>query len=289
MITQPEMLDSPILRAWSKDEKAAALILTPDEVRFLVDFYYTAQDYRISAANQIRSAEGKEPNAVLGVLLAQSENVELRIKQALDTYTSGKQVGVWLKSLYGIGPVIAAGLLAHIDIKKAPTAGHIWNYAGLNPCVEWGKGQKRPWNARLKVLCWKAGQSFMKFHNRDECYYGKLYAARKALEVSRNEESRFADQAAAILTKKKIGKETDAYAAYSTGKLPPAQIDARARRYAVKMFLSHLQEVWWFLDTGQMPPKPYVLEHLGHVDYLPPPNLEFVPGFAEAKKSQSSR
>ena len=28
---------------------------------------------------------------------------------------------------YGIGGVITAGLLAHID-KKSPTAGHIWNY-----------------------------------------------------------------------------------------------------------------------------------------------------------------
>jgi hypothetical protein len=44
-------------------------------------------------------------------------------------------------------------LLARIDIVKAPTAGHIWRYAGLDPTVRWNKGEKRPWNAGLKVLC----------------------------------------------------------------------------------------------------------------------------------------
>ena len=37
----------------------------------------------------------------------------------------------------GIGPVIAAGLLANIDIKQAPTVGHIWRFAGLDPTNKW--------------------------------------------------------------------------------------------------------------------------------------------------------
>jgi hypothetical protein len=44
---------------------------------------------------------------------------------------------VTCNSIKGIGPVIAAGLLANIDITKAPTAGHIWRFAGLDPSSKW--------------------------------------------------------------------------------------------------------------------------------------------------------
>ncbi len=39
-----------------------------------------------------------------------------------------------------------------------------------------------------------------------------------------------------------IGKSTEAYGHYSTGHLPPAPIDARARRWTVKLFLAHIQQ-----------------------------------------------
>jgi hypothetical protein len=268
-----------------KDIRAAAVVLNPSEVRFLVDFYYTIQNYRIRSAGQVRASVG-EPNALLKFVEGEFGLVEKRIVSALDTYTDTIPHGRWLKANYGIGPVIAAGLVSHIDIEKAPTAGHIWRFAGLDPTVSWGKGEKRPWNADLKVLCWKAGQSFVKFSGQDKCFYGKIFRARKDLEVSRNEAGSFAEQAARILTEKKIGKETEAYKAYIVGKLPPGQIQARAERYAVKMFISHLQTIWYFSHYGTMPPKPYVIEHKGHVDYLPPPCREAIPGLEGAIKAQ---
>jgi hypothetical protein len=172
---------------------------------------------------------------------------------------------------YGIGPVIAAGLLAHIDINEAPTTGHIWRFAGLDPTSVWEKGQKRPWNAELKTLCWKIGQSFMKFSGRDECFYGKLYIERKQYEVDRNDSGGNATRAAELLPK--FNKNTEAYGHLKNGKLPPAQIDARARRWAVKLFLSHLHDVWWELEKREKPPKPYVLDHVGgHVHKVEPPH-----------------
>ena len=277
---------NPVQRL-TKDLAKAAITLSDDEARFLVDAYYLMQENRKRSDNQVRSMSA-EPHTVIAWLAEQSDNLENQIKRALDKYSDGKSVGVWMKSIYGIGPVIAAGLLAHIDIKKAVTAGHIWRFAGLDPTMVWNKGEKRPWNASLKTLCWKIGQSFMKFSNEDDCFYGKLYRERKKYEIYRNESGSNSEEAAAILTRKKIGKTTDAYRHLSGGKLPPAQIDARARRYAVKMFLSHLQQVWWFLENGQMPPKPYAINKLGHAHYIPPPNADTVPGFLEAL-SQPSR
>lgn len=134
----------------------------------------------------------------------------------------------------------------------------------------------RPWNASLKVLCWKIGESFIKVQSNPNDYYGKLYAKRKALEQMKNERGDFSELAKDILARKRFGKDTEAYKHLSSGHLPPAQIHARARRYAVKMFLSHLHEVMWRVVHNSAPPVPYVIEHMGHRDYLPVPGWPLV-------------
>jgi hypothetical protein len=53
--------------------------------------------------------------------------------------------------------------------------------------------------------------------------------------------------------------------------LPPAQIDNRARRYAVKLFLAHLHHVWYETEFGEAPPKPYPIAIMGHAHYIMPP------------------
>ncbi len=267
------------LKRLGRDLAQAATTLSTEEARYLVDAYYQMQENRKRADNQVRSME-TEPSSVITWLAEQSDMLESQIKRALDKYTDAQQVGQWLKSIYGIGPVISAGLIAHIDIKKAVTVGHIWRFAGLDPTMKWEKGKKRPWNAELKTLCWKVGQSFMKFSNDEDCFYGHVYRERKEYEIHRNESGGNRETAAGLLPK--FNKLTDAYKHLSGGKLPPAQIDARARRYAVKLFLSHLQTVWYFIECGHLPPKPFVMEHRGHAHYIPPPNIEIVNGLAEA-------
>jgi len=254
----------------TKDLKAAATRLSDDEARFLVDYYYICQEDRKRSTNQVRAlGEFDEPNAVLGWLAEQSESLEGQIKKALDVYTEAHVMGAWMRQIVGIGPVISAGLLAHIDINKAPTVGHIWRYAGLDPTSKWEKGEKRPWNAGLKTLCWKAGQSFMKFSGRDDCYYGQVYRERKAYEIARNERGDNKELATSLLSK--YNKSTEAYKHLSNGVLPPAQIDARARRYAVKLFLSHLHGAWYEVHFGTKPPLPYPIAHMGHAHFIPAP------------------
>lgn len=261
---------NPIIKL-SKDEKKAAMTLGDDEARFLVDAYYMMQDNRIRNGGQIRSMEKtQEPHDVLIWLEKQNSDLEESIKKALDSYSINHPIGDWLRSVDGIGPVISAGLLAHLDIKKAPTNGHFWSYAGLDPRMEWKKGEKRPFNATLKTLCWKVGESFVKVCNKDTAYYGQLYKQRKDVELAKNEAGEFAEQARLKLEKFKIGKDTDAYKCYSVGKLPPAHIHARAKRYAVKRFLSDLHYVWFMHEYGVEPPAPYPISHLGHAHWIKP-------------------
>lgn len=258
---------NPVARL-SRDLANAAKTLTADEARFLVDAYYVMQANRIRSGNQIRAlGESGEPHDVLKWFAEQDQTLENQIKRALDKYSAANPLSEWARSVCGIGPVISAGLLAHIDITKAPTAGHIWRYAGLDPTSKWEKKTRRPWNAALKRLCFLIGESFVKVQNNEDDIYGKIYAKRKAEEIAKNEAGEFADQAAAVLEAKKIGKDTDAYKAYSIGKLPPAHIHARARRYAVKHFLSDYQLVGWWLEHQSLPPLPYPIAHLEHAHY----------------------
>jgi len=287
----------------TEDLKKASLGLSREEARFLVDAYYQLQDARIRAAGQIRAVLDETPGILSWVQLY-VENIEDEIKKALTMYASGHPVCEWAQTVKGIGPVLSAGLVAHIDITKCPTVGHIWSFAGVNPEQEWGKGQKRPYNADLKVLQWKIGESFVRSGGGG--IYNDVYKTRKEQEIARNLNGDFADQAKAKLKKFNIGKNTDAYKWYAgritrkeaervlklaaadkvvkpklvkEGKgqpmLPPAHIHSRAKRYAVKLFMSHWHFVAYFNHYGKRPPKPYILEHgHGHVHEILPPNFD---------------
>lgn len=131
---------------------------------------------------------------------------------------------------------------------------------------------KKPFNGTLKTICWKIGDSFVKVSNNKGAFYGQVYRDRKAYEIANNESGKLAGEAKKKLENFNIGKSTEAYKCYSSGKLPPAHIDARARRYAVKLFLAHLHECWYRQEIGE-PPAPYAISQLGHGHYIAPPQL----------------
>lgn len=280
----------------TKDLKKAAKTLSKREARFLVDRYYQEQEKRKRDGNQLRSAaESGEPNALVSWMFEQQIGVEDNIRKALDLFSASDPVGQWARSIIGIGPVIAAGLLAYIDIHKAPTVGHIWRYAGLDPTVRWEKGQKRPWNASLKTLCWKIGESFVKQSGHKDDIYGKVYLERKSYEQLKNAQGAYSEQAREKLERFKIGEDTEAYKWYSgcfrpeqhldgtwiyvevpagmgLPMLPPGHLHERSKRYAVKLFLSHLHAVMHEVILRTPAPKPYIITHGGHVHFIAPPN-----------------
>jgi hypothetical protein len=262
------MIEADQISKLNKDLRVASRTLSFSQARFLVDAYYIAQDNRMREDAQIRALEAaNEPSDVIAWFAQQSRVLEGQLRAALDVFSTSHRAGEWARSNLGVGPVLAAGLLAYIDIHVAETASNIWSYAGLNPNQKWEKGQKRPWNASLRVVCWKLGQSFMKVSNREDATYGRYYKERKAYEIARNDSGGNREKAVQILTEKKWDKSTETYKHLMSGKLPPAQIDARARRYAVKIFLSHLHQVWRTLE-GLPVREPYPIAHLGHAHTL---------------------
>jgi len=254
--------------------------VTSNEARYLVDLYYTVQKARIVVNNQVKGLERDakksetepEPHTALDWTLDQFEMQESNIQKLLLFYAGNHPMFWFFEQTTGIGPIISAGLLAHIDIHKAQTAGAIWRFAGLDPTMVWEKKTKRPWNAALKVLCWKMGDSFVKFSGHESCYYGHVYRARKELEVARDEAGLFKDQATKALEGKTF-KAIKAKKTYESGHLPAGHLDARARRYAVKLFLSHLHQRWREQE-GLPLVKPWVITADNeHTHMLQPPQI----------------
>lgn len=324
---------SPVIERISNDVKNAAKLMSKQEARYLVDSYYAMQKDRIRQGNRSSQADNSgEPSLAIKWLADQSLLLEDRVGKMLDYYSAANRVGRWCRENKGIGPIIAAGLLAYIDITRAPTAGHIWSYAGINPDIQWAdteankkrlktfldKGNKDeltneeifkvatdfnrnpnnlleyftdketgdrlqptledmakylarpPFNQNLKVLQWKIGESFVKIQNSKGNHYGLLVLQRKEYETNKNERGDYKELAARILSSKNWQKGTPTFRALNEGKLSTGHIHSRSKRWAVKIFLSHLHEVMYVDHFGTMPPKPFAIEHLGHAHYIPP-------------------
>lgn len=318
--------DLEVISKLDKEVREAATLIDREQARLIVDLYYRWQEHRIALGNQSRTlGEANKPTDVLDHFFAQVSALEKQMISVLNKWTLSTEVGQWARAQKGVGPVLCAGILAHIDMDRAPTVSHIWRFAGLDPTFEWlgrekatalveavvGKDKKitpdhiielasksnrkvdslerlatrdgkitkqsleralalRPWNAELKVICWRLGDSFVKVSGHDDAYYGKTYRNRKAYEQRKNEAGDYADQAKQTLERKRI-QAPDTRKWYEQGMLPPGRIDLRARRYAVKLFLSHLWEIAYKEHYGKEPPQPYPIAHLQHAEYLAPP------------------
>lgn len=160
---------------------------------------------------------------------------------------------------------------------------------------------KRPWNADLKTLCWKIGESFKNFSGREDSLYGKLYLQRKAYEWEKNLNGDYADQA--VVKAEIVAKTTKAHL-WNTGRfsaehvrtamvngvllssldpdgdgtarshgtlmLSPGHIMERSKRWATKLFLAHYHHVGWVRVLNKEPVNPYPMEHLGHAHVIGP-------------------
>lgn len=312
----------PLLKMRQDIAKSSAT-LGHKQAKFLVDSYYRMQEGRIASELRLKSLlKTGEPHLTMEYARDQQEMLEAQLAKALKYYVNSQPMGVWMTSINGIGHTLAAGLLSTVDWPNTNTGPRLWSYAGLNPGAKWERGQKRPWNAFLKTLTYKIGESFVKVQNRETDFYGKWYAYRKGYEWRRNIAGELSNQAEE--RQDYVRQSTNAYAWYS-GKispkwaaqviasqqsfpaslpanaflkegehsfpmLPPSHIHARARRYATKMFLSHCVEVAHWLHHGIAAPVIFIISRGQHTDYIYPHNAELVdelrPGFMDALKAQ---
>lgn len=305
-----------------------------EEARYLVDLYYAIQANRVVTGNQISAMEkSREPHELFRFMWKEQDDLETRIKMYMDHWTEHIRIARILKSeVFGIGPVLSAGLVANFDIQKAVTPGAFWRFAGLDPTQIWVKKElveqwvddnkkgctpeelvlkaaahfgrkpdslmrlastdpkgnarklkydhvasaiaRRPYNASLKCLSWKISGSFVKFSNNPKCYYGNLYRERKQMYVDQNERGEFKSAAENVLRKKRFSNK-EVREIYEAGFLPKGHIDSMAKRWAVKLFLGNVHELWRVLEGLPVAP-PYAIAHMGHAHYLCQPQLRAI-------------
>ena len=299
-----------------------------NDIRYIVDLYYQVQDFRKSCANQKRATEASIENAQTRMsvwVMKQFENLEKALFVYLTQWTDRDPVSIWAKSITGVGAVIAAGLAAHIDIRRATNPSKIHRFAGLDPTSKWigrtkasalvgelkdkhkepedalveasqlanvnldsvtrfaklyAKDEKTitwvsltkalarcPWNARLKVLCWKLGDSFCKCSGKPHSFYGMIYKNEKMRRVGIDSEGGY-KQLAEDTMKVKVFSDAAVKKLYKSGHLPAGRLELQARRKAVKLFLNHWWEVAYESHYHKTPPDPWIIAHGGHTDVI---------------------
>lgn len=282
--------------------------VTDSETRFMADMYNMAQKNRIRVNNAIKQlgrdaeAAGRdpEPHAAMDYVYKQQLALEKQIGTLIATFYEVHPLKWFFEQTPGIGPGIAIKIISQLDINRAPTAGHFWSFAGLNPTAKWEKGKKRPHNAELKKTMFLATDQWIKLKNNDSSHYSRWLFERRDIEWQKNLAGGNAEYAARALASKSYGAATDAKAwlagnccpekaraMLAEGKtptasgckvkegglpmIPPAQVVMRARRWTSKLFLAHLHHRWYEFEFGEAPPKPYVIEHAGHAHIIEPP------------------
>ena len=228
--------EQDLLVKLTRDMKNAASTLKKPEVRFLVEAYYRMQEQR----NQVRTSDAYherfgEPNTLLDWMYKQAQTLEKQVAGALDAYSMSNSVGEWLRSIPGVGPVITAGLMAHLDIApwrcnnvalkgkknllycgKGRLHRHVRartdsirrtmaHLRGSNPRIVWEKKTRRPWNLP-QTLCFKLGESFVELQNHKDDFYGTVFVERKDEEWKNNYEGGN-EKAAELALKKNTGHQ----------------------------------------------------------------------------------
>ncbi|MDE2590038.1 MAG: hypothetical protein KGL95_10290, partial [Patescibacteria group bacterium] len=238
-----------------------------------------------NAAKALRKLE--QETELLEFFENQFYTIEKQLKLILDKNSQNSSLGVYLRTIVGVGPVVAGGLTSFLNIEKAPSPGSFVRFAGFDPTSKWEKGQIRPWNATLKRVVLYAMRSMWLWQNHKSEHYGSLLRMRFDFENQKNENFEFKDQATQNLIKFNYAKDTVSYREYSKGKLPTQHIIARAKRWAAKIFLCHVYEVAYWLRYGIVARRPYSFDLLGHPHIIIPPNSEFDPRFLQALKNRS--
>lgn len=284
-IPGPENKGQTIMKRTTKTPKPTEFVLDKNEARFIVANYYAEQDARKREDSQVRhlgiKAEDKAVQRFLQHSADTHAGLEKDSQKMLLAFAESSKVGRWMLSQLGIGPVIAAGMLAHLDITRAPTAAHFWSFSGLNPNMKWEKGQKRPYNPSMKQLCYHFGEVAKRSSNHPDSVYGKIYRERKEFLEARNEAGYNAARAETFVTKSAEWKRI-----LKKGKLPPGNLDRQAGNYAAKIFLSHLHAVMLWDHYGSAVAVPYSIAMLGHKHFISVPNAdEFFPGLSEKLQS----
>ena len=244
---------------------------TPEQIDLLkqVRLYQAKMKMRIGIGNQVGAMlrqeliTPEEAATLEGGLTKPLVKVEGQIIRAAAKELKGMPIWEdWLSKVRGVGGCLGVQFVALIQpISDFDTVAALWSYSGYG--VVDGEAPRRQagvqsrWNPDLRKLGYQLGDCFVRAGGP----YRELYDCYKARDRAVHPDPVTKTDKSGKLMKTREGK---AWKMYTDG-----HIHARARRYAVKIFLSHLWQAWRELE-GLLVRGPYAVEYLGHTKILSP-------------------
>lgn len=224
-----------------------------DTLRVLIDLRNTVQKQRIAFGNRIsaieRGVDSSNPASIstLNVWLERFKELESNADDDIDDAVFGMRIVEEMTEVKGVGKLLAAKIVALIDITVPTTVSKLWRYAGYGVVEtedektgekigkrEWPtKGEKIHYNKRLKTTLYLLATSFL----RTNSPYRRVYDdAREYYDRTRPDWTKGHKHAASM-------------------------------RKMIKMYLAHLWSTWRVIE-GLPIRSPYVHEKLGHTTML---------------------
>ncbi len=271
----------------NQEQIESTKIVDREEALALVGMYFDMQKLRVGARNKEAAHErGSDLRAdplLITIMKERLREIEKQCEKSMQRYAESSLLGRWCMSHVGISHVLTSAFLAHLDVTHpgVKSAGSFMKFAGMiDPqLLKWGKGQRRPYNAALKQVCYLLGECLKKVSNHEGSFYGRMYKERKIKEDQWNAEGKNKERALAMLAEARakgwrISEEQAEV--WATGKIQKTGCDRRACRYAVCFFLSHYHHVAYEIAFGKPPAMPWIIAHGEHVGYVPPPGWPMV-------------
>lgn len=204
------------------------------------------QKARIQFSNRLSALEREQDNAgesqqmaVVMRWLDVFQSLEEQLDKDIAKIVKTEAIFEEMSQLRGIGPLLAAKVIAMVDIERAQTVSALWRYAGYG--VKDGererpvKGETLHYNIRLKTALYLVATSFLRCGSPYRVVYDN---AKRRYEETRQDWTK-------------------------------AHIHQAAMRKMIKLFLSHLWQRWRSLSN--LPTRePYVVEYLDHTTVYAP-------------------
>jgi hypothetical protein len=218
---------------------------------------------RLKAIERMDDPASEEQKTTLERYFAQLAQMEKQLDRDVMSLVGAYPIYRELSQLRGVGPQLAAKLIALIDIEQADTVSSLWRFAGLavidGKAEKPHKGEKLHFSRRLRTAVHLVGSSFLMLNSP----YRRIYAE----------------------ARDKYASERDEW--------PPIRQHLAAMRKMEKLFLAHLWLRWRTLE-GLPVSKPYI-EVLAHEDangdFVIPPHRIYAPeefGWPAVTEEQSA-
>ena len=212
--------------------KFKAVNFKDENLSDLVNLYYQIQTIRDSISSLTTTD--------LSIYSAYLSNLEEVLSESFREFNLNSTTGTWAVSQEGIGHAMSAAMISLVDISKSPSVSNLWRFAGLDP-------NHTKWNPLLKNIAWKIGKSFQHFSDYNT-FYGNIYLDDFNRRQSMNQ---------------KVKDESEV--------VPTSRLEAQARRYATKIFMSHWHHIRFREVYGVDP----VMTHSSSTRYIQPPDFPF--------------